>query len=115
MASRMGFDAYGIEVEPELVELARGLADKHAASTTFAIGSFVPVEFEARMEIGDEFHRTVSDEDSAYEQIGMQLRDFDLVYAYPWPEEQILFRNMMLRCAAPTRSSCATIVARDFR
>ena len=34
---------------------------------------------------------------SAYDELDMELRDFDLVYAYPWPDEHILFHNIMRR------------------
>jgi len=30
----------------------------------------------------------------------MELRDFDLVYAYPWPEEHLVFRSIVKRCGA---------------
>ena len=101
MANRMGFDAYGIEVEAELVEHARGLATKHRSSARFATGSFIPSDFEARMEHGDEFHRTVTDVVSAYDEFDMELRDFDLVYAFPWPEELTVFRSIIRRCGTP--------------
>ena len=39
--------------------------------------------------------RTVIDTPSAYEALDMELRDFDLVYAYPWPDEHTLFRSIM--------------------
>jgi hypothetical protein len=102
MASCLGFEAYGIEVEPELVEYSRRLAEKFACKPTFACGSFIPSEFEARIANGDEFHRTIADEVSAYDQLDMELRDFDLVYAFPWPEELTVFRSMMRKCAAPS-------------
>ena len=100
MASRLGFDAYGIEVEPQLVDFARGLSARFEANPTFAVGSFIPHEFEAKLEAGDEFHRTISDHVSAYDELDMELRDFDLVYAFPWPEELTVFRNIIRRCGA---------------
>ncbi|MEZ6133679.1 MAG: hypothetical protein R3C53_02095 [Pirellulaceae bacterium] len=101
MASLLGFDSYGIEVEPRLVHFSQALAEKHGAELTIANGSFIPLEFEPHLDDGDEFHRTVVDDVSAYEELDMQLRDFDLVYAYPWPEELHVFRSIMRRCAAP--------------
>ncbi len=98
MASRLGYEAYGIEVEPQLVEYSRQLAVKHSSSATFATGSFIPTDFEPRLEAGDEFHRTVADTASAYEELGMELRDFDLIYAFPWPEELVVFRSIIRRC-----------------
>ena len=101
MASRLGFDAYGIEVKPELVDAARDIAERFAASPQFATGSFIPEGFAGDVSQGDEFHRTETQDHSAYEQIDMELRDFDLVYAYPWPEEHATFRRIIRRCASP--------------
>lgn len=100
MASRLGFQAYGIEVEPRLVDFSMRLAEKHHAPATFATGSFIPHDFEARLEAGDEFHRTIVDVSSAYDELGMELRDFDLVYAFPWPEELAVFRSIIRQCGA---------------
>ena len=101
MASRLGFDAYGIEIEPQLVIAARELASGFNASPTFATGSFIPDEFEASMSTGDEFHRTEINDRSGYGELDMELRDFDLVYAYPWPEEHTVFRSILRRCGSP--------------
>lgn len=101
MASRLGFDAYGIEVKPELVEAARELAERFEATPQFGTGSFIPEEFSGDLSRGDEFHRTETQDRSAYAQIDMELRDFDVVYAYPWPEEHTIFRSIIRRCASP--------------
>ncbi|QDV27348.1 methyltransferase domain-containing protein [Aureliella helgolandensis] len=100
MASRLGFDAYGIEVEPELVALADELAERFAATPTFAVGSFIPDDFDEQLANGDEFHKTVVTDRDAYGELDMELRDFDLVYAYPWPEEHGVFRNIVRTCGA---------------
>ncbi len=101
MASRLGFESYGIEIEPQLVDLSRRLASKYTATPTFATGSFIPAEFEPSLAAGDEFHRTIHDAASAYADLDMELRDFDLVYAFPWPEEHDVFRQIIRRCGAP--------------
>lgn len=98
MASRLGFEACGIEIEPELVEHARSLAEKHGPGAQFSTGSFVPEEYEWSPEIGDENFRTDLDGLPAYDELDMELRDFDLVYAYPWPDEQTLYRDIMKQC-----------------
>jgi hypothetical protein len=95
MASRMGFEAYGIEAEPSLVSYAEGLAKSYDSTAQFAQGSFIPDEFVWNPADGDEVQNTMVDVASAYDELDMELRDFDLVYAYPWPEEHTLFRNIM--------------------
>ncbi len=42
LATRLGFDAVGIEIEPPLVEIADDLAADHDIDVEFACGSFVP-------------------------------------------------------------------------
>lgn len=98
MASRMGFESAGIEIEPELVAHAQTLAQRYSADVEFACGSFVPDAFSPDAKIGDEFFRTDSDTPDGYSQLDRDLVDFDIVYAYPWPDEQGLFNSIMRRC-----------------
>lgn len=100
MANRLGFDAYGIEAEPELVKLAEGLAIKYDARPRFVVGSFIPAEFEEDYQAGEEFGRTLTTATPAYEELDMELRDFDLVYAFPWPDEHGIYRSIMQRHAS---------------
>ena len=95
MASRMGFEAYGIEVEPELVWFSESLARTYGPNARFAIGSFIPDDFVLHPADVDDASRTVIDAASAYDELDMELRDFDLVYAYPWPDEHALYRRVM--------------------
>ena len=100
MAAQLGFEAYGIEIEPELVEHSCKLAERYGSTAKFACGSFIPTEYEEASFEGEEFQRTICDAASGYEELDMELRDFDLVYAYPWPEEHLVFRSMVKRCGA---------------
>ncbi len=111
MAAEMGYDAYGIEIEPELVEHACVLADRYHSQAKFACGSFIPGEYEEASSAGEEFQRTICNAVPAYNELDMELRDFDLVYAYPWPEEHLVFRSIMRRCGAAR----ATLVCYDAR
>ncbi len=95
MASRLGFEAYGIESEPDLVRHAEDFARVYGPQARFSIGSFIPDEYQWDPASGDEIFRTVVDIPAAYSEFDMELRDFDLVYAYPWPDEHSLFRNII--------------------
>ena len=95
MASRMGFEAYGIEAEPRLVNYSEDFAQIYGPEARFALGSFIPDEFEWNPADGEEVCRTVIDAASAYDDFDMELRDFDLVYTYPWPDERVLYHNIM--------------------
>ena len=46
MASRMGFEAYGIEARSELVEYARLLSLAYQSNAKFAAGNFLPDDFQ---------------------------------------------------------------------
>ncbi len=95
MASKLGFEAYGIESEMELVEHSELLAEKYDADCQFAHGSFIPDDFRWNPGDGEEVNRTVIDLPSGYDELDMELRDFDLVYAYPWPDEHALFHSIV--------------------
>jgi hypothetical protein len=95
MASRMGFEAYGIEAEWQLVEHSESLAREYGSNAQFALGSFIPDDFEWTPANGDSHQRTIIDAASAYDELDMGLRDFDLIYAYPWPDEHTLFHNII--------------------
>jgi hypothetical protein len=97
MASRLGFKAYGIEAESGLVELSENLARSYGSEARFTVGNFIPDEFEWDPSNGDEFHDMSIDGPSAYAELDMELRDFDLVYVYPWPCEHSLYHNVMRR------------------
>ncbi len=100
MASHMGFDAFGIETELELIDRAEELADTFRSSAQFAAGSFIPDSFRWDTIEGDESQRTVVDVADAYGDLDMELRDFDLVYAYPWPDEHGLYQKIMQQFAS---------------
>jgi hypothetical protein len=111
MAAQMGFDAYGIEIEPELIDHSRMLAERFHSTAQFACGSFIPDEYEEECSSGEEFQRTICDSADAYSDLDRELRDFDLVYAYPWPEEHLVFRSIVRRFGSPT----AVLVCFDAR
>ncbi len=101
MASRLGFEAYGIENEPELVEHAYAFGKRYGSDARFARGNFFPSEFEWNPGKGETEVRTELHSAAAYERMGRKLSDFDLVYAYPWPEEHQLYQNVMRECGHP--------------
>lgn len=98
MAARLGYEAYGIEAEPKLVDLARDLAEQFDNPAEFVSGSFVPDQFEWQPELGQESERTVLNLPDAYGELGQELSDFDLVYGYPWPTEHALLKGIMRSC-----------------
>jgi predicted O-methyltransferase YrrM len=92
LASLVGFDAVGIEIESKLVERARELAREQGIATQFAIGSFVPHGAQPSIDgMGDVSWLSLGGADG-YAELELDPDDFDLVFAYPWPgEEQVIF------------------------
>ena len=101
MASRLGYDAFGIEAKPELVEHAREFASDLAPDATFGLGSFIPNQFDWDPANGDESVRTFVDIPDAYEELDLGLADFDVIYAYPWPTEHELYNHFLGQFARP--------------
>ena len=97
MADLLGYEAYGIEVDAELVEVARRLAERFGSGARFAAGSFIPSGYKTRSRRADPRLGTIDQGSSAYPELGRPLEDFDLVYGYPWSGEESVMVDIM-RC-----------------
>jgi hypothetical protein len=97
MADLLGFEAYGIEIDPELVDIARGLAERCDSDARFAVGSFLPDGYEWMSETGDPRLGTIGRGASGYPALGRCLEDFDLVFAFPWEGETPIMHDIMRR------------------
>jgi hypothetical protein len=92
LASCVGFDAVGMEIEQKLVDISNDLASDHDITVQFACGSFVPDGVVPRVEWADGVTWLTTTGQDGYEQLELEPDDFDIVYAYPWPgEEQVIF------------------------
>lgn len=100
VADLLGYRATGIELDPWLVESSWSLAERFTSDATFACGTFVPRHYDNPTLESSEF-LTVTDGPDAYDELGVDLDDFDLIYAFPWPDEEELVLDMVRRCAAP--------------
>jgi hypothetical protein len=98
LGALLGLESYGIEIEANLVTNAIELLAEHNLRATIAQGSFVPADFVAG-DLDDLEMRTVLGQPDAYDQLGYDLDDFDLVFAYPWPTEEELYREIFRRGA----------------
>jgi hypothetical protein len=97
MADLLGFEAYGIELDPGLVDSARGLAERFGSRARFVAGSFLPAGYRWRSSSGDTRLGTIGVGVSGYAVLGMPLEEFDLVYAYPWSGEEPMMHDLMQR------------------
>jgi hypothetical protein len=97
IADLMGFEAYGIELDPDLVATARELARKYDSRARFVVGSFLPTGYEWRPSHGDGRTGTLGTGESGYRELGHSLDDFDVVFGYPWDGEGDLMLDLMKR------------------
>jgi hypothetical protein len=97
MADLVGFEAYGIELDPVLVDLARDLAKKHGSHARFAVGSYLPENYEWVSEEGDRRLGAVGRGPPGYRELGLPLEHFDIVYGYPWSGEEPIMQDVFRR------------------
>lgn len=100
MAATLGFDAVGIEIEDDLVDVSRELAEDHAIEAEFISGSFVPLDEVDLFDLGGDFNWVRTDGPSGYDELDMEPDDFDLIYCYPWPGEEALSEELFAHCCA---------------
>lgn len=101
IADLLGFEAYGIEIEPALVRRSVELAERIGSRATFAEGTFVTPEYQESIELLSGDLHTPTSGACAFEELDLQLTDFDLVYAFPWPGEEDWIHEMMRRHGRP--------------
>lgn len=117
-AALLGFEAHGIEIDAALVDTARALLAEHGLRASVVHGSFVPDDPEVRERLDDPDGRTVLSGASAYDDMDLAPEDFDVVFAYPWPSEELRYRELFHRCAdygAVLMTYSATDGVRAFR
>jgi hypothetical protein len=95
MADLLGFEAYGIELDAGLVDVAQRLAKQFGSDARFVTGSFLPAGYKWRPANGDGRLGTIGVGVSAYPTLGHALDDFDVVYAYPWDGEAPMMLDLM--------------------
>ena len=104
LAALIGFDAYGIEIDRDLYHASRELAEDFGIPVEFVNGSFISRGAD------DLIDRAFADcdgglsldphADQAYEELGLEIRDFDMVFAFPWPNDEELTAKLFERFAA---------------
>ncbi|MBT3344447.1 MAG: hypothetical protein HN404_15695 [Gemmatimonadetes bacterium] len=94
MADLLGYEAYGIEIDADLVDIARDLAQQSGSGARFVTGSFLPTDFSLR-EGEDPRLGTIGEAASAYPELGHTLDEFDVVFGFPWDGEESTMLELM--------------------
>jgi hypothetical protein len=105
LAAILKFRAYGIEIETGLVNASKQLAGDFGLPVEFVHGSFIPpgggaYADETYANDNAEFFELVTDADNAYSELGLDPDNFDVFFAYPWPDEEQVIENLFARYAA---------------
>lgn len=100
LAALLGFDAVGIEIEAELVDAAQQLADDFELPVRFVCGSFIPPGGAALARSAGPFEWLTLEECTTEDELGLGPADFDVIFAYPWPDEEGLVEKLFDRYAA---------------
>jgi hypothetical protein len=101
LAAMLDFDACGIEVECELVDAARDLARDFDLPVEFTHGSFIPKGSARFLGSKDEFAWLATHEDAGWHEAELDADDFDVIFAFPWPDEEKAIAALFERHAGP--------------
>lgn len=99
LAALTGFDSCGIEIDGELVNHARQLAEDFEIDVEFVRGSFIPPGGEDKVYSAGQYAWFTTDADSAYEELDLDADDMDVIFAYPWPDEEFVTTDLFDRYA----------------
>ena len=109
MASLLGYEAYGIEIEEELVWLSRAIARRLGIPVEIICTSIFPEGYDSYSGVGGtalvtpESFSDHNDEDRSplrYDGMDIDVAEIGLFFAYPWPEEQELIQELFDAVAA---------------
>jgi hypothetical protein len=98
LAAMLDFDAHGIEIESELVEESRQLADDFDLTAEFALGSFIPRG--NKIELENKGFCWLDTNGSPPAEMEFVTDDFNVIFAYPWPDEGWVIEDLFERHAA---------------
>lgn len=104
LAALVGFESYGIERGKEIAILSQQLAKENSINVDLVCGSFIP---EGADKIVDEAYSAndgdialYTEADDAYAELGMDIDCFDLIFAFPWPNDLELVKQLFAEYAA---------------
>lgn len=109
LASLLGYRSYGLEIEEDLVSMARELANDHSIKVENLCTSYFPEGFGsytahggAELMTPEPISRWGESTLSVppYEGMDCEIDEIDVFYVYPWPGEQELMHSLFETVAA---------------
>jgi len=104
LAAMLGFDAYGIEIDEDLFHASQELAGEFGIPVQFAHGSFVPQGADELIDLtfrdNDGGLSLDTQADHTYDDLGLEICDFDVIFVFPWPDDEPLVARLFERFAA---------------
>jgi len=97
LASQLGWEAVGIEAEAFLVEQAKRFLQRNQLAGEVLHGNFLPPGSERLARSQSDHASLFHQVENAYEKHDLQLDDYALIFAYPWPGEHH-FLQEVFRC-----------------
>ena len=94
-----GFRPYGIEIQQKLVASARSLASDLNYAIAFAEGTFL-LPGDEDLASGADSHTRLDFNARAWDEMELKPADCDVVFAYPWPNEEAFVDNVFRRHAS---------------
>jgi hypothetical protein len=100
LAAMLGYDAVGIEIDKRLVAASRKFAAKYRLPVQFVCGSYVPNDYRPPEDDDPSHVMTMDQGRAAYDELGLDPDDFEVIFAYPWPGEDDVVTSLFDDCAA---------------
>ncbi|HNR94039.1 MAG TPA: hypothetical protein PKK36_05450 [Kiritimatiellia bacterium] len=105
IAAMLGFEAFGIEIDPRLVSRAGQLMKDFELAPTLCDGSYIPQGFDFYTDgVGQSMQliRAASDENARgwYRDWNFSVESFDVIFVYPWPSEEEFVEQLFDATAA---------------
>src|SRR5919109_1253332 len=104
LAALLGYEAYGLEIDEELVRLSRAIARRLGIPVTMLCTSFLPAGYAASAggdgaalvtpASGSAHHDAEARAPLRYDGMEIAIADIGLFFTYPWPEERALMRQL---------------------
>jgi len=100
LGAMLGYEASGIELDSRCVSASRTLLKAHQLDVAILEGSFVPEEYAETKEMNADGTGTVLWGPGAIDEVDVEIEDFDVIFAFPWPDEQEMYFDLFARYAA---------------